>query len=122
LAALQQSKSPVPRATGVIEHLATNFTGEFLPGAGTVLDPETARAGIRQGDERAASPGTSMPVGMASVENRHGLRRAVAVGMGGNLRAGAKTDDCDSISKLARQFVGKTKRCASNEHVEAVDV
>src|SRR5208283_3544941 len=33
----------VPGATGVIEHLAKKLSGKILVGAGTVLDPETAR-------------------------------------------------------------------------------
>src|ERR1700722_3707956 len=46
----------VPGASGVIEHLARKFTGEILLGAGTVLDPETARIAILSGAQFIVSP------------------------------------------------------------------
>jgi 2-dehydro-3-deoxyphosphogluconate aldolase/(4S)-4-hydroxy-2-oxoglutarate aldolase len=46
----------VPGATGVIEHLAKQFSGQILLGAGTVLDPETARLAILAGAEFVVSP------------------------------------------------------------------
>ena len=46
----------VPRATSVIEHLAKKFTGDILLGAGTVLDPETARIAILAGAQFVVSP------------------------------------------------------------------
>ncbi len=46
----------VPGASGVIEHLAKNFTGQILLGAGTVLDPETARIAILAGAHFVVSP------------------------------------------------------------------
>lgn len=46
----------VPGASGVIEHLAKLSTGEILLGAGTVLDPETARIAILAGAQFVVSP------------------------------------------------------------------
>ncbi len=40
----------------MIEHLAKNFTGQILVGAGTVLDPETARVAILSGAQYLVSP------------------------------------------------------------------
>ena len=46
----------VPGAIGVIEQLAKAFSAEALIGAGTVLDPETARACIGAGAQFIVSP------------------------------------------------------------------
>ncbi|MGA2419563.1 MAG: bifunctional 2-keto-4-hydroxyglutarate aldolase/2-keto-3-deoxy-6-phosphogluconate aldolase [Candidatus Acidiferrum sp.] len=46
----------VPGATAVIEHLAKEFAGRILLGAGTVLDPETARIAILAGAHFVVSP------------------------------------------------------------------
>jgi 2-dehydro-3-deoxyphosphogluconate aldolase/(4S)-4-hydroxy-2-oxoglutarate aldolase len=47
----------VPRAAAVIEDLVRSFkTEEILIGAGTVLDPETARVAISSGAEFVVSP------------------------------------------------------------------
>jgi 2-dehydro-3-deoxyphosphogluconate aldolase/(4S)-4-hydroxy-2-oxoglutarate aldolase len=46
----------VPGATAVIEHLAKEFAGRILVGAGTVLDPETARIAILAGAQFVVSP------------------------------------------------------------------
>lgn len=46
----------VPGASGVIEHLAKNSKCEILLGAGTVLDPETARIAILAGAQFVVSP------------------------------------------------------------------
>lgn len=47
----------VPRAHRVIEELAATYTkGEIILGAGTVLDPETARIAILSGAEYVVSP------------------------------------------------------------------
>jgi 2-dehydro-3-deoxyphosphogluconate aldolase/(4S)-4-hydroxy-2-oxoglutarate aldolase len=52
-----------------------------------------------------------MPTGGVSLENVAEWIKAgaVAVGVGGNLTAGAKTGDFASITELARQFVEKIK-------------
>jgi 2-dehydro-3-deoxyphosphogluconate aldolase/(4S)-4-hydroxy-2-oxoglutarate aldolase len=52
-----------------------------------------------------------MPTGGVSVENVGDWIKAgsVAVGVGGNLTAGAKTGDFAAITQLARQFVEKIK-------------
>lgn len=46
----------VPRATSVIEHLAKKLSGNIVLGAGTVLDPETARIAILAGAQFVVSP------------------------------------------------------------------
>lgn len=46
----------VPGASGVIEHLAKKVSGQILVGAGTVLDPETARIAILSGAQFVVSP------------------------------------------------------------------
>lgn len=46
----------VPGASGVIEHLAKNVSRQILIGAGTVLDPETARIAILAGAQFVVSP------------------------------------------------------------------
>jgi 2-dehydro-3-deoxyphosphogluconate aldolase / (4S)-4-hydroxy-2-oxoglutarate aldolase len=46
----------VPGAIGLIEQLARNLPGEFLLGAGTVLDPETARQVILAGAKYIVAP------------------------------------------------------------------
>jgi len=161
----------VPGASRVIEHLAKTFAGKLLLGAGTVLDPETARIAMLAGAQFLVSPSLNpetarlcnryqipympgagtirevveamecgadivkvfpgeilgpafvkavkgplpqaslMPTGGVSIENVLKWIEAgsVAVGVGGNLTAGAKTGDYDSITKLARQFVEKIK-------------
>jgi 2-dehydro-3-deoxyphosphogluconate aldolase / (4S)-4-hydroxy-2-oxoglutarate aldolase len=161
----------VPGAAGVIEHLARKCSHEILLGAGTVLDPETARIAILAGAHFVVSPAVNpetarlcnryqvpympgaatigevieamecgadiikvfpgeilgptfvravrgplpqaqlMPTGGVSLENVADWIRAgaVALGVGGNLTAGAKSGDFASITQLARQFVEKIK-------------
>jgi 2-dehydro-3-deoxyphosphogluconate aldolase/(4S)-4-hydroxy-2-oxoglutarate aldolase len=161
----------VPGAAGVIEHLARKCSKEILLGAGTVLDPETARIAILAGAHfvvsPALNPGTArlcnryqvpympgaatigeviagmecgadivkvfpgdtlgpafvkavrgplpqaqlMPTGGVSVENVRQWIDAgsVAIGVGGNLTAAAKTGDFASITRIAQQFVEKIK-------------
>jgi len=162
----------VPGASGLIEHLAKEFCGKILLGAGTVLDPETARIAILAGAQfvvgPALNPGTArlcnryrvpympgagtirevieamecgadiikvfpgevlgpafvkaakgplpqaqlMPTGGVRLENVAAWINAgaVAVGVAGNLTAGAKTGDFSSITQLARQFVEKIRQ------------
>jgi 2-dehydro-3-deoxyphosphogluconate aldolase/(4S)-4-hydroxy-2-oxoglutarate aldolase len=161
----------VPGAAEVIEHLASKCSKEILLGAGTVLDPETARIAILAGAHfvvsPALNPGTArlcnryqvpympgaatigeviaglecgadivkvfpgetlgpafvkavrgplpqaqlMPTGGVSVENVRQWIDAgsVAIGVGGNLTAAAKTGDFASITRIAQQFVEKIK-------------
>jgi 2-dehydro-3-deoxyphosphogluconate aldolase/(4S)-4-hydroxy-2-oxoglutarate aldolase len=162
----------VPGATGVIEHLAKKFAaGHILLGAGTVLDPETARIAILAGAQFVVSPSLNpetarlcnryqvpympgaatiaevvaamesgadivkvfpgeilgpafvkavkaplpqanlMPTGGVTLENVASWIHtgSVAIGVGGNLTAGAKTGDYASITKLAKEFVQKIK-------------
>jgi 2-dehydro-3-deoxyphosphogluconate aldolase/(4S)-4-hydroxy-2-oxoglutarate aldolase len=167
----------VPGASGVIEHLAKKFSGEILLGAGTVLDPETARIAILAGAQFIVSPALNsetarlcnryqipympgagtiaevvaamecgadivkvfpgeilgpafvkavkgplpqaslMPTGGVTLENVADWIRAgaVAVGVGGNLTAGAKTGDFASITNLARQFVENIKAARAKD-------
>ena len=161
----------VPRATSVIEHLAKKLSGNIVLGAGTVLDPETARIAILAGAQFVVSPALNpetarlcnrynipympgaatirevlqamecgadivkvfpgeilgpafvkavkaplpqaslMPTGGVTLDNAGEWIKAgsVAVGVGSNLTAGAKTGDFSSITHLARQFVEKIK-------------
>jgi 2-dehydro-3-deoxyphosphogluconate aldolase/(4S)-4-hydroxy-2-oxoglutarate aldolase len=46
----------VPGATKVIEELAKEYSGKIIIGAGTVLDPETARIAILSGAQYVVSP------------------------------------------------------------------
>jgi 2-dehydro-3-deoxyphosphogluconate aldolase / (4S)-4-hydroxy-2-oxoglutarate aldolase len=163
----------VPGAANVIAELANIYkSGEILLGAGTVLDPETARAAILAGAHFVVSPSLSvqtarlcnryqipympgagtirdvveametgaeivkvfpgeilgpafvkavkgplpqaalMPTGGVSLENVAEWIHAgcVAVGVGGNLTAGAKKGDFQSITDLAKQFVEKIQQ------------
>ncbi len=165
----------VPDATHAIEHLAKEFAGKILVGAGTVLDPETARIAILSGSQFVVSPAVNvetarlcnryqvpympgaatigeliaamecgadivkvfpgeilgptfvkavkgplpqaqlMPTGGVSVENVAAWIHAgaVALGVGGNLTAGAKSGDYASITRIAKQFVEKVEEARS---------
>jgi 2-dehydro-3-deoxyphosphogluconate aldolase / (4S)-4-hydroxy-2-oxoglutarate aldolase len=46
----------VPGAIGVIKELSAHYKDDFIIGAGTVLDPETARAAILAGAQFIVSP------------------------------------------------------------------
>jgi len=52
----------VPRATQVLEKVAQKLGTRILLGAGTVLDPETARAAILAGAEFIVSPAVNVEV------------------------------------------------------------
>src|SRR5580704_4567122 len=158
----------VPGAAAVISDLAKRYQPEQIAiGAGTVLDPETARIAILAGATFLVSPSLNpetaklanryqipympgagtvrdvmeamecgadiikvfpgetlgpefikavkaplpqaslMPTGGVSIENAASWIRAgaVALGVGGNLIAGAKTGDYASITSLARRFI-----------------
>lgn len=160
----------VPGALGVISHLANSSKSrEMVLGAGTVLDPETARAAILAGAQFIVSPSLNaetarlcnryqvpylpgaatmgeivaamecgadivkifpgelvgpalvkaakgplpqaslMPTGGVSLKNVEEWIEAgsVAVGVGGNLTAGAKTGDYASITARAKEFIEK---------------
>lgn len=162
----------VPGATRVIERLAKEYpNGEILIGAGTVLDPETARTAILAGAQFIVSPylnvevvrlcnrydipcipgamtikevvealdaGAPMvkafpgevlgpsfikavrgpiphaklvPTGGVALENVDQWIKAgcVAVGVGGNLTAGAKIGDYAAVTATARQFVERIR-------------
>jgi 2-dehydro-3-deoxyphosphogluconate aldolase/(4S)-4-hydroxy-2-oxoglutarate aldolase len=158
----------VPGATAVISDLAKRYPpGQITIGAGTVLDPETARVAILAGAQFLVSPSVNadtarlanryqipympgagtvrdvveamecgadivkifpgetlgpefikavkaplpqaslMPTGGVSIENAGTWIKAgaVALGVGGNLIAGAKTGDFQSITNLALRFI-----------------
>jgi 2-dehydro-3-deoxyphosphogluconate aldolase / (4S)-4-hydroxy-2-oxoglutarate aldolase len=158
----------VPGATAVIEELVKRYPAQQIAlGAGTVLDPETARIAILAGAQFIVSPALNtatarlcnryqipylpgagtireiveamesgadiikvfpgetlgpafvkaaraplpqaalMPTGGVSIDNAAEWIRAgsVALGVGGNLTAGAKTGDFKSITDLARRFI-----------------
>jgi 2-dehydro-3-deoxyphosphogluconate aldolase/(4S)-4-hydroxy-2-oxoglutarate aldolase len=158
----------VPGAAAVISDLAKRYQAEQITiGAGTVLDPETARIAILAGAQFLVSPSVNvetarlanryqipympgadtvrdvveamecgadiikvfpgetlgpefikavkaplpqaslMPTGGVSIENAATWIKAgaVALGVGGNLIAGAKTGDFKSITDLARRFI-----------------
>lgn len=162
----------VPGAADVIKALAETYSsGEIIIGAGTVLDPETARTAIIAGANFVVSPCLSrevvtlcnryqvacmpgamtikevaecmeagadivkifpgelfgpaiikaikgplpyaklMPTGGVSLDNADVWIKAgcVAVGVGGNLTAGAKNGDYQSISDIGKKFVEKVK-------------
>ena len=167
----------VPGATAVIEDLAKRYpAGQITLGAGTVLDPETARIAILAGAQFVVSaslnvdtarlcnryqipylPGAStireiveamesgadiikifpgetlgpafvkaakaplpqaslMPTGGVSIDNAAEWIKAgsVALGVGGNLTAGAKTGDFKSITELTRRFVSVIREAREN--------
>lgn len=169
----------VPHAPAVIADLARrDAANNILIGAGTVLDPETARASILAGAQFVVGPSVSaetarlcnryqvpympgagtiteivnamecgadvvkvfpgellgpgfvkavmgplprarlMPTGGVSIENTGEWIRAgcVAVGVGGNLTAGAKRGDYQSITELARQFIAKIREARGKAH------
>ncbi|MCX8130608.1 MAG: bifunctional 2-keto-4-hydroxyglutarate aldolase/2-keto-3-deoxy-6-phosphogluconate aldolase [Clostridia bacterium] len=161
----------VPGATSVIEELSKAYSKEIIIGAGTVLDPETARIAILSGAQYVVSPYLSaetirlcnryqvpcmpgvmtiegvvqamelgadilkvfpgeafgpkiikaikgplpqanlMPTGGVSIDNVSEWIKAgaSAIGVGGNLIAGAKTGNFESITRLAKEFVEKIK-------------
>ncbi len=170
----------VPGAADVIKKLAEVYNkGEIIVGAGTVLDPETARAAILAGAQYVVSPclnaetvklcnryqiacmpgamtiketvecmeagadivkifpgelfgpaiikaikgpipqATLMPTGGVNLENVGEWIKAgaVAVGVGGNLTAGAKKGDFQSITEIGRQFVEKVKEARGIKYV-----
>lgn len=163
-------------ALDVIKKLAeANKDGKILIGAGTILDPETARAAILAGAQFIVSPCLNtevvkvcsryqvacmpgamtvkeavegleagadiikvfpgelfgpaiikafrgplpyirlMPTGGVNLDNVADWIKAgsVAVGVGGNLTAGAKKGDYESIVTIGRQFVEKVKQARS---------
>ncbi len=163
----------VPGAADVIKDLCKRYnSGEIIIGAGTVLDPETARAAILAGAQYIVSPSLNlqtvrlcnryqvpvmpgamtikevveameagadivkvfpgeifgpkfikavkgplpqaplMPTGGVSLDNVEDWIKAgcVAVGVGGNLTAGAKTGDYQSITDVAKQFIAKIRQ------------
>ncbi len=167
----------VPGAAALIAELTSVYqSGEIILGAGTVLDPETARLAILAGARYVVSPSLNldtvklcnryqvpcmpgagsakevveameagadiikvfpgdtlgpafvrairgplpqaslMPTGGVSIENTGEWIKAgsVAVGVGGNLTAGAKYGDYASITSLAKQFIARIREARSS--------
>lgn len=163
----------VPGADRAITRLAQEYGGgEILIGAGTVLDPETARIAILAGAQFLVSPCLNLdvirtcnrydiactpgvmtvteivtaleagalmvkafpgevlginfvkavrgplpyakllPTGGVSLDNVDQWIKAgaAAVGVGGNLTAGAKTGDYASITRIAQEFIAKIRQ------------
>jgi len=168
----------VPRAHTVIADLARRFSpDQLLLGAGSVLDPETARIALLEGATYIVSPALNedtirlchryrvacmpgcltirevlaameagadilkvfpgelatpaflkavagpipaarmMPTGGVSLDNvaQWIAAGAVAVGVGGQLTAGAKTGNYTQITETARQFVEAVKAARTKE-------
>jgi 2-dehydro-3-deoxyphosphogluconate aldolase/(4S)-4-hydroxy-2-oxoglutarate aldolase len=162
----------------VIQDLTRIYkSGEILIGAGTVLDPETARAAILAGAQYVVSPSLNvetarlcnryqvpympgagtirdvvegmecgadiikvfpgetlgptfvkavkgplpqaslMPTGGVALDNVADWIKAgcVAVGVGGNLTAGAKKGDYQSITEQAKQFIDKIQQARGRQ-------
>ncbi len=161
----------VPGATGVIEGLIKEYSGSIIIGAGTVLDPETARIAILAGAQYIVSPyldpetiklcnryqvpcmpgimtvkeaveamecgadilklfpgevfgprmikavkgplpqANIMPTGGVSIDNVSDWIKAgaAALGVGGNLTAGAASGDYAGITRLASEFVARIR-------------
>jgi 2-dehydro-3-deoxyphosphogluconate aldolase / (4S)-4-hydroxy-2-oxoglutarate aldolase len=163
----------VPAAASVIENLTKRYRADQVAiGAGTVLDPETARIALLAGAQFLVSPGLNpdtarlanryqvpympgvatakevidamecgcdilkvfpgetlgptflkavkaplpqaalMPTGGVSIDNVGAwiAAGAVAVGVGGNLIAGAKTGDYKSITELSKRFLDAIRK------------
>lgn len=166
----------VPGAASVISDLAKRYqSGHIIVGAGTVLDPETARIAILAGAQFLVSPSVNeetarlanryqipympgagtvrdvveamecgadiikvfpgetlgpefikavkaplpqaslMPTGGVNIENAATWIKAgaVALGVGGNLTAGAKSGDFRSVTDLARRFIEAIREARS---------
>jgi 2-dehydro-3-deoxyphosphogluconate aldolase/(4S)-4-hydroxy-2-oxoglutarate aldolase len=168
----------VPGVTEIIRTLANEYKNQsdFIIGAGTVLDPETARDAILAGAQYVVSPclnletvklcqryrvpvmpgamtikeavevmesgadiikifpgelfgpkiikaingplphARMMPTGGVSVDNVGEWIKAgaVAVGAGSSLTGGAKTGDYQSITELAKRFIGAINLARNN--------
>jgi 2-dehydro-3-deoxyphosphogluconate aldolase/(4S)-4-hydroxy-2-oxoglutarate aldolase len=162
----------VPGAAAAIESVVKRFKDEVIAGAGTVLDPETARIAILSGARFVVSsslnaetarlcnryqvpymPGAAsvrdivdalecgaeiiklfpgetltpafikackgplpqaslMPTSGVSIDNIAGWIQAgaVAVGVGGNLTASAKTGDFKTVTDLSSRFIAEIRR------------
>ena len=163
----------VPGALEVIKELAATYkSGELILGAGTVLDPESARLAILAGAQYVVCPSLNvdtvklcnryqipcmpgaqtireiidameagadivkvfpgevlgptfvkavkgplpqaplMPTGSVNLDNVADWIKAgcVAVGVGGNLTAGAKTGDYAAVTAACKQFVEKVRQ------------
>ena len=61
----------VPGAVGLIEQLSKKYSNDVLVGAGTVLDPETARACILAGAQFVVSP--ALNVDTIAICRRYGI-------------------------------------------------
>jgi 2-dehydro-3-deoxyphosphogluconate aldolase / (4S)-4-hydroxy-2-oxoglutarate aldolase len=76
----------VPGAAAAIEHLAKEFSSKILLGAGTVLDPETARIAILAGAHFVVSPAINFET--ARLCNRYQIAYMPGAGTIGEVIAG----------------------------------
>jgi 2-dehydro-3-deoxyphosphogluconate aldolase/(4S)-4-hydroxy-2-oxoglutarate aldolase len=92
----------VPGAPGVIESLANEYkSGEILIGAGTVLDPETARLAILAGAQYIVSP--SLSVETARLCNRYQIPYMPGAG---SMREIVEAMECGT--DIVKLFPGET--------------
>lgn len=91
----------VPGATAVIEHLAKEFAGRILLGAGTVLDPETARIAILAGAHFVVSPALNTET--ARLCNRYQVAHIPGAGTIAEVLAAM-----ESGAEIVKAFPGET--------------
>jgi 2-dehydro-3-deoxyphosphogluconate aldolase/(4S)-4-hydroxy-2-oxoglutarate aldolase len=91
----------VPGTAGVIESLAKRFGTDILIGAGTVLDPETARIAILSGAQFVVSP--SVNVDSARLCNRYQIPYMPGAGTVGEIIEGM---ECGA--DIIKVFPGET--------------
>jgi 2-dehydro-3-deoxyphosphogluconate aldolase/(4S)-4-hydroxy-2-oxoglutarate aldolase len=96
----------VPGAAAVIEELSKRFShGEILLGAGTVLDPETARVAILSGEQYIISP--SLNADTARICNRYQVPYMPGVATPGEV-VQAMECGCDIIKVFPGESLGPT--------------
>jgi len=114
--------------------LCNRYQIPYMPGAGTlteiveamecgtdivkVFPGETLGPAFVKAVKGPLPQACLMPTGGVSIENVAEWIRAgcVAVGVGGNLTAGAKRGDFQSITDLARQFAAKIRQAREAQH------
>ena len=114
--------------------LCNRYQIPYMPGAGTlteiveamecgadivkVFPGETLGPAFVRAVKGPLPQACLMPTGGVSIENVAEWIRAgcVAVGVGGNLTAGAKRGDFHSITELARQFIAKIRQAREAPH------
>jgi 2-dehydro-3-deoxyphosphogluconate aldolase / (4S)-4-hydroxy-2-oxoglutarate aldolase len=95
----------VPGAAGAIEHLAKEFSNKILLGAGTVLDPETARIAILAGAHFVVSP--ALNIETARLCNRYQVPYLPGAGTIAEVIAGMECG-ADIIKAFPGEILGPT--------------